>query len=121
MDPKSERILNTVHWKLARVIRAAFASGEVNFIVTEGLRTLARQKELVAAGASRTLNSKHLSGRAVDLAVLVGDEVRWDWPLYSRLAKVVKAAAASYRIRIKWGGDWPRFRDGPHFELSEEE
>jgi len=87
------------------------------FVVLEGLRTEARQRELLAAGASRTMKSRHLTGHAVDLGAVVGGEVRWDWPLYGRLAEVVKGAAELERVKVEWGGDWPRFRDGPHWQL----
>lgn len=105
-----------VHPDLVRVISRARASAD--FIVTEGLRTEARQRQLVAAGASQTMHSRHLTGHAVDLAALVDGTVRWDWPLYDRLALAVKRAAVEEEVAIVWGGDWPKFRDGPHFELD---
>lgn len=105
-----------VHPDLVRVISRARASAD--FIVTEGLRTEARQRQLVAAGASQTMHSRHLTGHAVDLAALVDGAVRWDWPLYDRLALAVKRAAVEEEVAIVWGGDWPKFRDGPHFELD---
>ena len=105
-----------VHPDLVRVISRAREAAD--FIVTEGLRTEARQRQLVAAGASQTMHSRHLTGHAVDLAALVDGAVRWDWPLYDRLALVVKRAAVEEEVAIVWGGDWPKFRDGPHFELD---
>jgi peptidoglycan L-alanyl-D-glutamate endopeptidase CwlK len=96
----------------------AIATSPLDFMITEGLRTEARQRQLVAAGASKTMRSRHLTGHAVDVAVLIGREVRWDWPLYSQLAVAIKAAAATEGVAITWGGDWPRFRDGPHYELD---
>jgi peptidoglycan L-alanyl-D-glutamate endopeptidase CwlK len=105
-----------VHPDLVRVVERARV--EIDFIVTEGLRTTQRQRELMAAGATRTLNSRHITGHAVDLAVRVAGEVRWDWPLYHRLGTLMKAAATAESVPIVWGGDWRTFRDGPHFELS---
>lgn len=87
------------------------------YIITEVLRTQKRQIELLAAGASRTLNSKHLIGKAADAAIYVGNEVRWDWPLYVQFAKVVKRVAEKQKLPLAWGGDWKKFKDGPHFEL----
>lgn len=104
-----------VHPDLVRVIERA--RQHADFIVTEGLRTAARQQQLMDAGASTTLNSRHLTGHAVDLAARVAGEVRWDWPLYDKLGDAVKRAAAEEGVPIEWGGDWPRFRDGPHFQL----
>lgn len=122
MDARSEKALTGVHADLQRVVRRAYDalvnSGTIAFIVTEGLRTPARQRELMAAGATRTLNSRHLTGHAVDLMATVAGKGRWDWPLYERLAAAMKAAAQDERVPIVWGGDWRTFKDGPHFELD---
>ena len=109
--------LEGVHPDLVRVVKKAAAMSALDFTVLEGLRTLDRQKQLIAAGASKTLNSRHLTGHAVDLAVMIGGAVRWDWPLYHQLAAVVKAAAKAENVPITWGGDWRTFKDGPHWEL----
>jgi peptidoglycan LD-endopeptidase CwlK len=109
--------LSGVHPDLVRVVKRAIACSTLDFTVLEGLRTLARQKELMAAGATRTMNSRHLTGHAVDIAPFIGGEVRWDWPLYHQLAAIVKKAAADLEIPIQWGGDWRSFKDGPHWEL----
>lgn len=118
LSPRSRRALEGVHPDLVRVVELAIVKTPVDFVVTEGLRTVARQKQLFAAGATRTMNSRHLTGHAVDVAALVGGKVRWDWPLYPRIADAFKEAAIIERVPIVWGGDWPRFRDGPHFELD---
>jgi peptidoglycan LD-endopeptidase CwlK len=109
--------LHGVHPDLVKVVEAAIARSELDFTVLEGLRTPARQKELVAAGASTIMNSRHLTGHAVDLGALVNGSVRWDWALYHKIAKAMKSAAADLGIPITWGGDWRSFPDGPHFEL----
>lgn len=109
--------LNGVHPDLASVVKLAIERSEVDFMVTEGLRSKERQKELVAAGASKTMNSRHITGHAVDLAAYVNG-IRWDWPLYEKIAKAMKQAAYELNIKIEWGGDWKSFKDGPHFQLS---
>lgn len=108
-------LLKGVHPDLVKVVMAA--KDLTDFRVLEGLRTMARQRELLAAHATTTLKSRHLTGHAVDLGAIVGKEVRWDWPLYARLAVLVKAAAGHVGIPIEWGGDWKTFKDGPHFQL----
>ena len=117
LNARSEERLKGVHPDLVKIIRKAAEITPVDFIVTEGLRTVERQKQLVAAGASKTMKSRHITGHAVDLAVVVEGEVRWDWPLYAKLSKTVKEAAAKVGIPIEWGGDWRTFKDGPHFQL----
>ena len=118
LSSRSRDRLKGVHPALAGVIEAAILTSPVDFMVTEGLRSPARQAALVKAGASRTLNSRHLTGHAVDLAALVDGRIRWDWPLYPRIAAHIKATAAARGVALVWGGDWPRLRDGPHFELD---
>ncbi len=118
LSTRSWARLKGVHPRLVAVVEAALARSPIDFLVTEGLRTPTRQAALVRAGASRTLNSRHLTGHAVDVAALVDGKVRWDWPLYGRIAAAFKAAARDLDVPLIWGGDWPRLRDGPHFELD---
>lgn len=120
LSQRSRDKLKGVHPDLVKVIEKAIEISPLDFVVIEGLRTLDRQKQLVAKGASKTLNSRHLTGHAVDIAPIVDGEVRWDWPLYHKLAPAVKQAADELTIPIVWGGDWRSFPDGPHFELDRE-
>lgn len=115
---RSLRNLNGVHPDLVRVITRALEVSTVDFVVTEGLRTLDRQKVLFAAGATKTLKSRHLTGHAVDVAPWVAGQLRWDWPLFHQIANAVKTASVELGIAITWGGDWRSFKDGPHFELT---
>ena len=117
LDARSRSRLKGVHPDLVRVVEEAALITEVPFVVTEGLRTLERQQELKAAGATTTLHSRHLTGHAVDLGAIVGGKLRWDWPLYNRLGEIVKAAAEEVAVIVEWGGDWQTFKDGPHFQL----
>lgn len=106
--------LKGVHPDLVRVVQRA--RRDAAFMVIEGLRTPERQRELVAKGASRTLNSRHITGHAVDLGPLPLD---WnDFPAFRAMASVVLRAADEEGVPVVWGGNWPNFRDGPHFELD---
>ncbi|CAB4157077.1 D-alanyl-D-alanine carboxypeptidase [uncultured Caudovirales phage] len=118
LSTRSRQRLAGVHPDLVKVVERAIQLTTIDFAVTEGLRTPARQKELVAAGASKTLNSRHLTGHAVDVAALVNGSIRWDWPLYAKIADAMKSAAKELSVPIVWGGDWRTFKDGPHFELD---
>ena len=115
---RSLRNLQGVHRDLVRVAYRAIQITPTDFLITEGVRTLERQLQLVAAGASKTKNSRHITGHAIDFAPIVAGKVRWDWPLFPPIAKAFKQAAAENGVPIVWGGDWPRFRDGPHVELD---
>jgi len=118
LGPRSQSRLKGVHLDLVKVVERAIEITTVDFTVLEGLRDPARQKKLKDAGASMTLNSRHITGHAVDLGAWVDGEVRWDWPLYHKIAAAMKEAAAELGVAIVWGGDWSRFKDGPHYELD---
>ena len=118
LGERSQLRLKGVHPDLVRVVEHAIDISAVDFTVLEGLRTPERQKLLRDSGASQTLNSRHITGHAVDLGALVDGEVRWDWPLYNQIAKSMKQAAKDLKVAIVWGGDWRTFKDGPHFELD---
>lgn len=118
LSQRSRDRMKGVHPALIAVVEAAILISPVEFVVTEGLRTTARQTALVKAGASRKMNSRHITGHAVDVAAIVEGKVRWDWPLYSRIAGAFKAAASDLKTPLIWGGDWTSLLDGPHFELD---
>lgn len=118
LGSRSRAKLKGVHPDLVRVVELALTYSPHDFTITEGLRTVARQRELKAAGASQTMNSRHITGHAIDFAVLVGGKVRWDWPLYGQVAEAFKRAAKELNVPIIWGGDWRSLRDGPHVELD---
>ena len=117
LSQKSKDRLSGVHPDLVRVVNRAIEISTVDFAVLEGVRSKVRQEQLVAAGASTTMNSRHITGHAVDLGAMVSGTVRWDWPLYFKVADAVKKAAAELKVPIEWGGDWKKFKDGPHFQL----
>lgn len=115
---RSKERLEGVHPDMVAVVERAIELTEIDFTVLEGLRTLERQKTLVARGASTTLNSRHITGHAVDLGAYVDGGVRWDWPLYHKIAEAMKQAALELKVDMDWGGDWKSFPDGPHYQLS---
>ena len=117
LSQKSLDRLTGLHPHLVEIVQRAADLDVIDFAVLEGVRSTLRQAELVAAGASRTMSSRHLTGHAVDLGAFVAGSLRWDWPLYYRLNDVVQQAAKDQGIRIEWGGDWKSFPDGPHFQL----
>lgn len=142
LDERSRKRLTGVHPDLVKVVTEALQNCTVNFLVTEGLRTLERQKQLLAAGASTTLRSRHLTGHAIDVAAFIdldgdnskdpNEEIRWDWPLYYPIAESFRVAGEKLNIPVEWGGHWrllngggpvkegdlAKFADGPHFQLS---
>lgn len=116
--------LKGVHPDLVRVVVMAAELSPDPFTVIQGVRTHAEQVRNVAKGASKTMRSRHLPESnachmscAVDLAPMIGGKVRWDWPLYYKLAPIMKDAARRVGVPIEWGGDWKTFKDGPHFQL----
>lgn len=112
-----EQKLVGVHPRLVAVIRRAARTSPIRFRVIEGLHSIERQRELVVAVTSNTMNSRHLIGHAVDSADRRCRQISWDWPLYRKLAPILKVAAKAEGVPIGWGGDWKSFKDGPHWQL----
>lgn len=134
----SEAKLAGVHADLAALVRETYSRSPVPFAVIEGLRTRERQAQLVKAGASKTMNSFHLTGHAVDLWPVdpntgrnlpsdaafprgsadarAADKALWD--RLRKIAATMKAVAAERGVSLTWGGDWTSFRDGPHFQIK---
>ncbi|WP_368939726.1 M15 family metallopeptidase [Proteus mirabilis] len=122
LSQRSQSNLKGVHQDLVRVVRLAITFSEYDFVVIEGIRSLARQKALIKEGKSKTLNSRHLTGHAVDIVPIVNGVIPWqDWSAFEAVSKVMKQAAQQLGISINWGGDWASFRDGLHYELCREE
>lgn len=118
LSKRSRRNLEGVHPDLVAVVNRAIEITSVDFGVIEGLRTTERQKEMVRTGASKTMNSRHLTGHAVDLAAYLGSRISWEWPLYDRIYEAMSKAARELGIDIEWGGNWKTLKDGPHYQLS---
>jgi peptidoglycan L-alanyl-D-glutamate endopeptidase CwlK len=122
LDARSEKHLLGVHPDLVRVMRAA--SERTKFRITEGLRDQTRQAELVRSGKSKTQNSRHLTGHAVDI-IAIGDDgiATYDMEDMARVAAVVRDVAKEQGVPIQWGaaakygGDFKTFNDSPHFQL----
>lgn len=115
---RSKASLVGVHSDLAKVAYRALELSPVDFVVTEGLRTISRQRELFAKHKSQTLYSRHITGHAIDVAALRYGKLTWNWQEYEDIAKAFKAAAKELCVDIEWGGDWESFRDGTHFQLA---
>lgn len=138
LSERSLKNLEGVHPDLVRVVKRAIELTSTDIAVIEGVRTLARQKELMRKGATKTLKSRHLTGHAVDIVPIVNGEISWNFNDYYPIAKAMAQAATELGVRVRWGGAWqvitnsnqtPRkmvksyrdkggvFLDGPHFEL----
>ena len=117
LGEQSLKRLQGVHPDLDAVVRLAITLTAQDFRVIEGRRTKERQRYLVEKGASKTMHSRHLTGHAVDLAPIVDGQVSWDWKHFYPIAEAMKQAAKIKSVPIEWGGDWAKFRDGPHWQL----
>lgn len=115
--------LEGVHPDLIKVVKRAIELTKVDFTVIEGLRTKERQAQLLKEKKTTTMNSRHLTGHAVDIAAWVVPEgtekatISWDWKHYYIIEKAMKQAASELKIPIEWGGDWKTFKDAPHWQL----
>ena len=116
LGTRSLQSLSGVHPDMVAVVKKAIEITGVDFTVIEGIRNINRQRELFKAGKSTTMNSRHITGHAVDM---VPWPVDWeDLERFEVMAEAMKAAAEELEIPIVWGGDWKSFYDAPHFELD---
>ena len=110
--------LKGVHPDLVKVVKCAIEISDYDFMVVEGLRTKETQAEYVKKGVSKTMNSYHLTGHAVDLAPLEHGAIDWNNSKgqFDAVAKAMKQAAKELGVSVEWGGDW-KFVDKPHFQI----
>lgn len=120
LSQRSLSRLDGVHPDLVEVVKRAIEITEVDFGVTEGVRTQARQRALVASGASQTMNSRHLTGHAVDVVAYEGSTISWQWPLYFQIAEAFRLAAIEKKTPIVWGGAWSRKLNSPEYKSARE-
>ncbi|CNH94155.1 peptidase M15B and M15C DD-carboxypeptidase VanY/endolysin [Yersinia pekkanenii] len=97
----------TIYWAFCAVylVRCALELSAVDFGVIEGLRPVERQKELVASGKSQTMNSRHLTGHAIDVFAYPTSAGSWEWKYYEQIASAFKQASKDIGVPIEWGGD----------------
>ena len=98
--------LDGVDEKLSNIVKKAIGYTTVDFGVIQGLRSIEEQKELVAKGLSKTMNSKHLEGRAVDLMAYIGGRGSWELNVYDEIADAMKEAAVKVDVAVRWGAAW---------------
>lgn len=98
--------LQGVDERLVNVVEMAIQLTNVDFGVVQGLRTIEMQRKLVASGASQTMASKHLDGRAVDLMAYIDGRGSWELTLYDDIADAMAQAANEFGLKVRWGGAW---------------
>lgn len=118
LSEKSLRRLEGIHPDLVAVVKRAIEITPIDFFVVEGLRTKERQAYLLEKGATRTMNSRHLTGHAVDIAPLIDGKVSWDWQHFYPIIAAMRKAAEELGVDVVHGADWRTFKDGPHHELD---
>ena len=141
---KSNERLEGVNSTLVKVVKKAITVTTVDFGVICGKRTVEEQESLFAKGATKTMKSKHLDGRAVDLMAYIDGRASWEINVYDEVADAMAEAARELNATVRWGGAWTAniaawegtmeeammnyvdirrgegkrpFIDGPHFEL----
>lgn len=107
-----------MHGDLKGLAHLMLAESKYDLIILEGIRSRTRQAELVRTGSSQTMNSRHLTGHAIDIGVIVGGRITWKWNFYTYLGQLAKDCAYKLDCPILWGGDWQTLKDGPHIQLS---
>ena len=106
LSTRSMSRLEGINPDLITLVTEAIKLTKVDFGVTCGMRTVEEQEKLVASGASQTMKSKHLEGRAVDLVAYVGSNVTWALNMYDEIADAMADAARIHGVPVKWGAAW---------------
>ena len=146
LSQRSLSRLEGVKPQLVAVVKRAIELTTVDFGVTEGLRSMETQRKYLEQGKSQTMNSKHITGDAVDLVAFIDGQVAWELNLYDNIADAMRWSAEEHGVAIRWGAAWNipdvrkwdgsmeaamnfyiderrrtgrrPFIDAPHFELS---
>ena len=146
LSKRSLAELEGVDERLVAVVHRALELTVQDFAVHDGLRTIEEQREYVRKGASQRMDSRHLTGHAVDLVPWINGKLRWEWEPIYHIADAVRRAAIEKELELRWGGCWDRvftwstdspedmvagyvgrrrregkrvFLDGPHYEVVE--
>ena len=145
LSERSMSMLQGVDEQLVATVKLAILLTKTDFGVICGIRTMEEQRALFEKGASKTMRSKHLEGKAVDLMAYIGSRASWELNLYDDIADAMKQAATETGAVLRWGAAWhvPDIRkydgtmedamngyvdlrrsqgkrpfiDGPHFEI----
>lgn len=118
----SKKNLIGVHPKLIQLAEVALSYSTVDFGISEGLRTIERQRELVSSGKSLTMNSYHLPqednySHAIDVYAYVQGKTSYRERDMKAIAKAMYRASAELGIWIEWGGLWTDLVDLPHWQI----
>lgn len=123
VSPWIKKFVDYVIFNLNKDIRF----NDYTLIIVEVLRTAERQKFLFSKGLTKTLNSNHIKGLAVDLCFSKSGIAIWnDKFLWSILYGLFIVFIKSNKLQGRWGGDWngnglssdEKFLDSPHFEIT---
>ena len=106
LSTRSQEKLVGIDSELKEVVCLAITYTKIDFGVIEGVRTISQQKALVESGASQTMDSKHLKGRAVDLMAYIGSRGCWELNVYDDIADAMKRAAIEIDVAVRWGAAW---------------
>jgi peptidoglycan L-alanyl-D-glutamate endopeptidase CwlK len=120
LSKKSIAKLKEVHPHIQELVKSAINLSTIDFGISEGMRTRDRQQILYDTGKSQTMNSRHLTGHAVDVYAWKDGAVSWEFEDYETINIAFSKASKLTNIPYVWGGSWKSFKDGPHFELMRE-
>ena len=115
---RSIKNLEGVHHDLVQVAHMALSMSPIDFVIIDGVRTIEEQRILVAKGKSKTMDSRHLTGHAIDIAAWMNGAISWDYGLYEKITDAFDMAAGRLKTPIVCGIDWPSFVDAGHIELD---
>jgi len=118
LGKRSLQRLVGVHPQLGYAVHEAIKVSQVDFGVLDGVRSMDRQRALVAEGKSKTFRSYHLNGLAVDLVPYINGKYTWeDEDAFVLIASAMETVIADHDLEI----EWPFRRwgwDMPHWQMT---
>ena len=117
LSNRSLSALVGVHPSIAIIPQEAIKITPVDFMVFEGIRTMKRQRYLYSTGASKTLDSYHLYGLAIDIVPYVNGELSWEEEYFPPIVESVKTVIDEYNLPVQWGYDLWKW-DLAHWQMS---
>lgn len=124
LSAKSLRNLEGVHPDLVRLAKRAIKKTEIDFGVSEGVRTYERQVQLMEMKKTTTLRSKHLIQRhtgyahAIDIFAYLNGKAVWENKYYRPIIQTFITEAIALGVQLEFGHLWLRFQDSVHIQLN---
>ncbi len=124
LSNRSRSRLDGINPVLIEIVEEAIKDSPFDFGIPQsgGLRTAEDQNKLFNQKVSKcdgyAKKSYHQSGNAFDIYAYVNGRASWETKHLKPIAEhILKVAHECFNVDLTWGGNWPNFKDLPHFQI----